>query len=288
MQRYFTFGKLLTDYRILHDLSQLEFANKINVDIRTIQRWEKNQTLVKSEKEEDIIEKTLFPCQLVRNLNSSVPIPTFYNMRVGKYSLTEINTEMPDASWFKSQIDIKTDRIRPFNFDKDFEYIAKYMDSYKNMPRNMVLLISEAAKRIPELNVIITDDLGFYSGHSIIFPITFEAYQNLKTKKIREDQLTIKDLGNYKSQEPVIFFGFDITADCNDNSFYLFNHLFRFVRDLPNQNYIYCSIASRYDSLELSEDFGLNIIWKEDEEYNKLHMPFSRRFQEGNFIDFLA
>ena len=84
MKKYNTIGELLIDYRSINRLSQAEFSAKLNVDIRTIQRWENNATLIKPEKEEDIVMETLLPYQLVRNLNASVPIPTFYDFRIRK------------------------------------------------------------------------------------------------------------------------------------------------------------------------------------------------------------
>jgi transcriptional regulator with XRE-family HTH domain len=79
MKQYFSIGALLIDYRHDRDLSQLDLSSLINVDIRTIQRWEKDITLIKPDKEKEIAEATLLPYQLIRNLNAAVPIPTYYD-----------------------------------------------------------------------------------------------------------------------------------------------------------------------------------------------------------------
>ena len=55
MKIYNSIGDLFIDYRSFNKLSQSDFAHIINVDLRTVQRWEKNLTLIKSEKEEDIV-----------------------------------------------------------------------------------------------------------------------------------------------------------------------------------------------------------------------------------------
>ena len=81
MKRYYLFSELLIDYRKYYKLSQLDFANKLQVDLRTIQRWEKDLTLISADKEEDFVLETLIPYQLVRNLNAKVPIPTFYDFK---------------------------------------------------------------------------------------------------------------------------------------------------------------------------------------------------------------
>ena len=79
MKKYSTIGELLIDYRKINQQSQADFAASLNVDIRTVQRWENGSTLIKPDKEEDIVNETLLPYQLVRNLNANVPISTYYD-----------------------------------------------------------------------------------------------------------------------------------------------------------------------------------------------------------------
>lgn len=287
MKKYYSFGELLVDYRIYSDLSQTDFASKTDVDIRTVQRWESDQTLVRAEKEEAIIDITLFPYQLIRNLNAMIPIPTYYDFRTNKYALTQLNEELPEAEWFKHQLENSTDRIRHFDYESDYDYIAKYMEFQKELPNNIKEVIRESAKIIPDMNLIITDESGYYSGHSLIFPISKQTFDNLKSKKILENEITVADLVNYKTQDLIILYGFDLTADSNNNMFYIVNHLLRFLRDLPNQNYLYCSTALRYDSYKLVNNLGLKIVWEDEKEKNNLGLEYSRRFQEGDFKDFL-
>ena len=287
MRQYHSLGELLVDFRVFSELSQAELASKFDVDIRSIQRWESDQTLIKPDKEEDIVNLTLFPYQLIRNLNAAVPIPTYYDFRINKYALTELTEKLPEASWFKDQMDNFTGRIRRFDYEKDYEYILKYMHFHKSFPNNIRQVIQESIRLIPEMNLIVTDESGFYSGHSLVFPISKRTYERLKSKEISENEITLTDLANYKNQDQIILYGFDITADCNDNIFYLFNQLFRFFRDLRNQNYLYCCTSLRYDSYKLITEFGLKIIWYKDKEKNNLGLEFYRHFQEGDFKKFL-
>lgn len=287
MKKYNSIGELFVDCRIFKNISQSDFASKIDVDIRTIQRWERNETLVKQEKEEAIINLTLFPYQLIRNLNALKPIPTYYDFRINKYALTKNNSKLPEASWFKGQLEIKTNRIRLFNFEKDFDAILRYLRFHKEVPKNIIQVIRESINILPEMNLFITDESGFYSGHTLFFPINEQAFENLKTKKIKESELTLKDLANYKSQDRIILYGFDLSADCNDNIFYIFNQLLRFFRDLPNQNYLFCATALRYDTVKLVDDMGLEVIWEEEKEVNKLGLEVGRRFHVGDFKKFL-
>lgn len=59
MKRYDSIGELFLDYRAFHRISQLNLVSSLNVDLRTLQRWEKNETLIKLEKEEAIVLETL-------------------------------------------------------------------------------------------------------------------------------------------------------------------------------------------------------------------------------------
>ena len=43
MKKYKSLGELLIDYRKENELSQFDFAAQVNVDVRTVQRWEKEK-----------------------------------------------------------------------------------------------------------------------------------------------------------------------------------------------------------------------------------------------------
>lgn len=288
MKKYLSLGDLLIDYRKINNISQTDFAANVNVDTRTVHRWEKNITLINPDKEDALVQETLLPHQLIRNLNASNPIPTFYDFSVRKYSLTKLANTLPEALWFKAQMDITTKRVRTIDYDIDIDYIVKHMQFHKPVSRNIANIIRESIKLLPELNLIIEDGSGYYSGHNLVFPISQSAYEKLKDRKMSENELNIDDVVNYKTQNKPIFFAFDITADCNDNLYYIANQLFRFMRDIPNQDYLFCSIPFRYDSFELVTQLGLKIIWEDEKKKNKFGLEIAPRFQEGNFKDFLS
>ena len=172
MKRYYSFSELLIDYRKFYKLSQLDFANSIEVDLRTVQRWEKDLTLVSSDKEEDFVLETLMPYQLLRNLNAKVPIPTFYDFKIRKYSLNKLTNNLPKAKWFKEQINLKSKQLRHIDFDYDKKYLKKFIKKAKKDSHILNEgLLKRATTLLPELNNIFTSESGFYSGHSIILPL---------------------------------------------------------------------------------------------------------------------
>ncbi len=64
MKKYSSLGQLLLDYRKVYAVSQIDLAAQFGVDIRTIIRWEKNETLLKPDKEEEMVDITFIPTRL--------------------------------------------------------------------------------------------------------------------------------------------------------------------------------------------------------------------------------
>ena len=289
MKQYFSIGELLIDYRQEYELSQMDLSSLINVDVRTIQRWEKDITLIKPDKEKEIVEETLLPYQLIRNLNANVPIPTFYDFRIRKYALNKLNNDLPNAIWLRDRMKEFSKRIRTIEFESDLAVLRKDLLLQKNnqdlISRNV---LSRAIELLPELNLIIMDDFQNYSGHSIALPLSTKIYKKLKSREIQDTDITVSDLVNYKTQEKPIFFNYDITADCNDNVFYLAHQYLSFFKNIENTNYEYCSHTMRYDSFAVNEQLGLELLWEEPIQKDILGQEYYPRFYTGNFKNYFS
>ena len=48
-----------------------------------------------------------------------------------------------------------------------------------------------------------------------------------------------------------------------------------------------CSYTERYDSLKLSQDSGMKIVWEDLERKEELGLEVAPRFMEGNYRNFL-
>ncbi len=288
MKKYYSLGELLIDFRKQNDLSQTDFAGQMNVDVRTVQRWEKDETLIKPEKEKELAKDTLVPYQLIRNLNAITPIPTFYDFRIRKYSLTSLNKDLPDAEWLKNRIDVLSRQIRPIDPEKDVVILRRDLKTQKLGESPLKLnLLKRAQELLPELNLIIMDRFDNYSGHSIFFPISALCHRKLIRREIRPDQIQVEDLVNYKNRERPVFFNYDITADCNDNIFFLAHQIFKFFVDLPTEDYVFCSYTSRYDTFEVNKQMKLELVWEDQIEKDALGLEYHPRFYEGNLNAYL-
>ncbi|MEZ5198863.1 MAG: hypothetical protein R2764_21550 [Bacteroidales bacterium] len=60
-----------------------------------------NETLVKHQKEKDIVENLLFPYQVVRNLNTERSLSIYYDLKTSRYSQTALSIVPVRANWFK-------------------------------------------------------------------------------------------------------------------------------------------------------------------------------------------
>jgi transcriptional regulator with XRE-family HTH domain len=283
MKKYISLGELLADYRTLNKISQADFAAELNVDIRTVNRWENNITLIKSEKEEELVEKTFIPYQVIRNLNATVTIPTYYDFTLRKYSLSELSNAMPDADWFIHQMEKRTKRIRPIEFESDFDDILRHAHFLYDTPIKVgKQLIKESAKLLPELNLIIFDDAGYYSGHSVYFPLSYSAFQKLRNREILEGELSVDDLVDYKSVEKPVFHNYEMAADCNENMYYIIGAGMRFFRDQSGKDYTYSALAVRPDAEEINKKLGFQMVWEDKKEQELLNLQVPPRFYEGN------
>ena len=210
------------EYRRINMMSQIDLATLFDVDIRTILRWEKNETLLKPEKEKLLADITFIPYQVIRNLNAPVAIPTYYDFDLRKYSLSSISKDLPDADWIKEKIDKTTDRIRSINTDVDIDYIIRFTNLQNNNQKaTSKELIRAASNMLPELNIIVSDTSGNYAGHCVYLPLSLETYEKIKRREIKEKQLNVGDLVNYKHQKTPVFYCHSITADCNENFFFI-------------------------------------------------------------------
>ena len=284
IKKYYSLGELLKDYRETHKLSQADFAIKLNADIRTIQRWEKDETNINEEKVADLVEATLLPFQLVRNLNAKETIPTFFDFHSQKYSLSKLALEIPGGEWFKRRMNEKTSRIRTIDVDYDFDYLMTYMNIPKNLHKNLYKVIREVSLICPEMSVIITDELGYYSGYCIVFPVNEETYQSIRNRELEIQEIEVSGIVDYKFQKRPIFINCNLNADCNENIQYLVGNVLNFFKNLNSDNYLYCRYDNRDDADFYSKQIGLKQLWSVEANKNN---ETSMHFFEGNFDYFL-
>lgn len=289
MKKYSSIGELLLDYRKINAISQANLAAAFEVDIRTIIRWEKNETLLKSNKEEEMVDITFIPYQVIRNLNAPVSIPTFYDFDLRKYSLSKVSNELPNPHWMKSKMNEPTDRLRTIKHDSDIEDILRCSLIHKHITKPIRReLILRAVDLLPELNFIIFDNSGYYSGHCVCFPLNRSYYDKIRDRSLKEENLSERNFINYNNENTPVFYIYDINTDCNENLFYIAGALLNFFKNLNNKNYLYANYTSRYDSYEINKLLGTSLVWEDKVLQNELKSKAPPRLYEGNFEKFFS
>lgn len=288
MKKFHSLGELLLDFRTENKLSQFDLASLLEVDTRTVQRWEKDQTLVHPDKEKVLAEQTLLPYQLIRNLNAAVPIPTFYDFRIRKYALSKLNNELPKAKWLRESAAEFSSQVRVIDPFNDYSILERDLKIQKlNRAPLSVQMVQKAVRILPELNLIIMDKFKNYSGHALVLPLSKESYKALYQQEISIDELSSEDLVNYRELDEPIFLNYDITADCNDHYFFLAHHYVKFFEGLDHLKYTFCSHTMRFDSYALNEQLQLKLIWEKEVEHDQLGLAYHPRFYSGTLCEFL-
>lgn len=284
MKKYSSLAELLVDYRDYHKISQLDLAAKLDVDVRTVIRWEKNESLVKQEKEKDFVENLGIPHQVIRNLNTEKPIPVYFDFFRRVYSFSLISQKALSTSEFIKELEINTDRIHLISSEKDIEFVTYIQKLNKNNRPLKAELILKAAKILPELNLVIYSYSGFCAGHTTVLPLKYSSYQKLRNHEIQEGDLDISDLTFDLNNSPQVFYYYSLYADSIDNSYYLLNRIMFYFKKKKLKDYIFAGISYRKPKIELFKEFGLHVIWEKPINENGEVMA---TLMEGNLDEYL-
>ena len=279
MQKFESLGQILIAYRKFAGLSQTDLGVLLNVDNRTIIRWEKNTTLLKADKEEELADSTFIPYQVIRNLNAPIAIPTFYDFVLRKYATHEVFSTVPHADWLRTLPPISTQRFNPIKTAKEIELIKKCLKLQgKNTDRIKEEVLLRAADLFPQLNFVLYENTGFYAGHCLILPLKKEVYQKIKVKIIHPLEIRPQDLLNPQQNE-VVYFGLDFNADSNENLFHLTAPI-RHYFTTKNSPSLYASFTSRPDTGMLNKQFGNELIWEHQHEWDNVPVKlFEQTFE---------
>ena len=284
MKKYISLGELLIDFRIHRNMSQLDFAALLDVDARTIIRWEKNESLIKVEKEKILIENLGIPHQVIRNLNTDKPIAIYFDFNRWAYSLSALSKIITSSSEFISDYELDTDRIQTILKDKDIEFINYIQKNQKNCESLRAEVIKMAAKILPELNLVLYGQSGFHEGHVSILPLKHEIFVKLRDKTMRENEISLNDLNINPSDKTLIFFYYSMYANSVDNIHYIMNRILSHFKNKKYKDYIFAGISYRQQKVDRVQELGLKVIWKElpDEGCESTAV-----FVAGNFDEFL-
>jgi hypothetical protein len=142
-------------------------------------------------------------------------------------------------------------------------------------------LLLKAVELLPEINLIVVDASGFYSGHSIYFPIKREKYLEIRSREISESDISIDDLVDFRKVDNPVFYLYDLSADCNETFFIIVSYLNSFFDNLEDVDYTTASITSRHDSYKLNEQLDTVLVWEDTEMQKRLNSKAPIRLYES-------
>lgn len=284
MKKYSSLAELLVDYRTYRGLSQIDFAALLDVDVRTVLRWEKNESLIKLEKEKHFTELFGIPHQVMRNLNTDLPISIYYDISRRMYSISDYSQEMNAESEFNFEVEIDSDRIFTILKDEDYEFVTDIQKSDKNNRPLKSEIVKNGAKILPELNLVIFDHSGFYAGHITVLPLKYDTYKKIRSLEIDEGDLTVNDLTADTTETPSVFFFYSLYADSIENAYLMSNKLLTYFKRNKYKNYIFAGISYRKTITKLLLEAGLHIVWERPIEEGGAE---NFTLLEGNFDHYL-
>ena len=285
MKKYHTLGEFLVDFRKHRGLTQIDFAAMIDVDVRTVIRWEKNESLIKIEKEKLLIENLGIPHQVIRNLNTEQPIPVYFDFKRWLYSLTLLSSMVKHSKEFIADEEYHTTRIETIADDKDFEFISYIQKNQKNCAPLPPDVLKTATRLLPELNLVIREQSGYHGGHVSVFPLKFEVYEKIRDRKMTENELKVNDLAQFKDENPKVCYFYSIYSNSLDNTYYLVNRMLTYFKKQLSDNYIFAGITFQKLKVQRFREMGMQVIWEKTLDG---HPDLKATFVSGNFNAFLS
>ena len=278
MTKYHSIAEIITDYRKKKDLSQLDLAILLDVDSRTVSRWEKGATLLNPEVKKCFVERLHIPHQVIHNLNSTFPISIYYDIDNMAYSLNAAGVKVPSAQWLKSEYPLEDDNVIGLTNATDVEKIEVIQELNGTKRLLPPQLLKESIKAIPELNFILKDQSGFYAGHLVVTKLRYEAYEKLREQKLQDVDIHSTDISTKYDTNPNVFFFYSHKADSLANAYYMMNRLFTFLKNKKFKEYVFVAIEESERNINLLKEMGLRQVWQNDK---------GQTFLEGNFDIFL-
>lgn len=284
MKKYHSLSELLKDYREQNDITQFELAGLLDIDVRTIKRWESRNSFLTDKLEKEISERLFIPYQVIHNLNSNIPLAIYYDLKKRTYSYTSTSLEVKHPAWFRDELPIENERIYTISTEKDLDFISRIQTLQGNKYPLWKELIIHSARILPELNLILKDQAGFYAGHITILPLKKEAYQKIKDKKITESDLDLSDLTSDLDSNKMVYYFYSLYADTLGHSYFLMKGIFNYFKDLKLQDYNFAGITYRKSKITFFEKMGIKPYWQTQDNDDLIEEGV---LMEGSFKQFL-
>jgi hypothetical protein len=287
MIRYESIGQLLNDYQILYSYSQVQMSELLNVDERTFRRWKKNENIITDGNIKDIAEKTGISFEVLFRLNHDYP--TLYDMETNRYTQCFFNKEYVNKKIIQNELFNSNEegKIIKIRNKKNINHIFRFNFPKTHYDINKAkYLIEYTSEILPELNLIINDPIGFYSGHVICFPLSLNTFEKMLTKSIKEFEITKDLLLVPPWKEPLCLHFFSFYATCSTYVYCLIKRLIYYLHLNYPKNIDPETILSKYsiskDGIELCKKLDFEVQYHDHED---TMLKVKRKINYFNFFE---
>ena len=258
MKRYNNLSEILIDYRGHKGIAQIDLAGILDVDVRTVSRWEKGVSLIKPDKEKAFAEILFIPYMVLRHLNSENPLPVYYNFNERIYSLNAIGKKIVDSSVFKIDLPADDQEVSVPGKEEDYSFVNRIVEAKGKVPYASEFMLKKAVSLLPELNLILFDQAGTYAGCMAVLPLKQKVYEKIKNNELNETVITARDLVDNVEREPFVYFYYVLYADSFGSTYYLTRHLFSQLQNNSHkQDSIFAGVSCTDNQIRLLTDMGL-------------------------------
>jgi len=264
MKRYTNLPELLKDYREYKGIAQIDLAGLLDVDVRTVNRWEKGVSLIKPDKEKQFAEALFIPFMVIRHLNSETPLPVYYSFEDRVYSLNAFGKKIVDSKFFLVDVPVDDQDVKVPEGSEDYEFINTIAELREKVPYASERMLKKAAFLLPELNMILFDQAGTYAGCMVVFPLKQRVYEKIKSGEMTEDMISERDIVDNTKREPFVYFYYVLYADSLNSTFYLVKHLFSHLKKSSDKySDVFAGFSCKENQIKLLTDIGFDKAWEE-------------------------
>ena len=270
MKRYTNLSDFLIDYRKFKGIAQIDLAGMLDVDVRTVNRWEKGVSLIKPDKEKIFAEELFIPYMVIRHINSETPISVYYNFEDRVYSLNALGKKIIDSSFFRMVLPVDDQDVAVPSHREEFDFINTIAGIRGKGIYASDKMIKKAAGLIPELNMVLFDQAGTYAGAMVILPLKQKVYEKIRSEEMPESSITERDIVDSLGREPFVYFYYVLYADSIQSTFYLVKHLFTYLKNKRDEyNNVIAGFSCKENQINLLTDIGLHKALEEFEDDKK-------------------
>lgn len=284
---YSNLGALLSSYRDKFRIKQAALAGEIDVDPKTLSRWE-NQNNLSQENLLRLAKRTLFPFELLVRLAHG--IPTLYNitshrMAYSTFDTDFINRKLLQEELFNAGADDNIEITRASESLDDVLKQKRQIYSKDRWVPNEVL--AQASRLAASLNLVARGHHGTYVGHLFTLPLKKAAHNALRTQERHEGDIRSVDLISPDNPDLGTLHIYSFHASTSHVAYAILQHLVRALM-LDWEHLVECDCSlTRYpvteDGLELSIKMGLRQVFPDPREHTRFKTEIIPEFREGRF-----